>query len=74
MYINVKVITNTKKQEFSEIKPLYFKAKLKSIPEKGKANAELIAVVTQYFSCKKSDVKIISGHHSREKLLSIPDC
>ena len=74
MYINVKVITNTKKQEFSEIKPLYYKAKLKSIPEKGKANAELIAVVAQYFTCKKSDVKIISGHHSREKLLSVPDC
>ena len=73
MYINVKVITNTKQKEFLKLKPLYYKAKLISIPEKGKANLELIDLIAKYFKCAKSEVKIISGHRSREKLLSIPD-
>jgi len=73
MYINVKVITNTKTQQITELKPLYFKAKLRSIPEQGKANLELIDLIAKHFKCVKSEVKIISGHRSREKLLSIPD-
>ena len=73
MYINVKVITNTKQKEFLKLKPLYYKAKLISIPEQGKANSELIDLIAKHFKCAKSEVKIISGHRSREKLLSIPD-
>jgi uncharacterized protein (TIGR00251 family) len=73
VYINIKVITNAKQTEFVELKPLYYKAKLKAIPEKGLANKELIETVSKFFKCRKSEVKIISGHHSREKLLSIPD-
>ena len=73
MYINVKVITNAKTTEITKIKPLYYKAKLRSVPEKGKANAELIEMLAKNFECKKSEIKILSGHHSREKLLSIPD-
>ncbi len=71
MYINVKVITNAKKQEFTELSPLYYKAKLLSIPEKGKANKELIELVAKSLNVKKSQVKIINGFASREKLLAI---
>jgi len=73
MYINIKVITNAKTAEITELKPLYYKAKLRSVPEKGKANAELIEMLAKHFECRKSEIKILSGHHSREKLLSIPD-
>jgi len=73
MYINVKVITNAKVPELTKLKPLYYKAKLRSVPEKGKANAELIEMLAKHFECRKSEIKILSGHHSREKLLSIPD-
>ena len=73
MYVNIKVITNSKIQQLTQLKPLYYKAKLRSIPEKGKANLELIDLIAKHFNCAKSEVKIISGHRSREKLLSIPD-
>ncbi len=71
MYINIKVITNAKKQELTELSPLYYKAKLLSIPEKGKANKELIELVAKSLKVKKSQVKIINGFASREKLLAI---
>jgi len=73
MYINVKVITNAKVPELTKLKELYYKAKLRSVPEKGKANTELIEMLAANFECRKSEIKILSGHHSREKLLSIPD-
>lgn len=72
MYINVKVITNAKTAQITELKPLYYKAKVKSVPEKGKANIELINMLAKHFDCRKSDIRIISGHRSPEKLISIP--
>ncbi len=71
MYINIKVITNAKKQEFTELSPLYYKAKLLSIPEKGKANKELIELVAKSLNVKKSTAKIINGFASRAKPLAI---
>jgi len=72
MYINVKVITNTKTAQITQLKPLYYKAKVKSAPEKGRANIELINLLAKHFDCRKSDIRIISGHRSPEKLISIP--
>jgi uncharacterized protein YggU (UPF0235/DUF167 family) len=46
-------------------------ARLRSSPVDGKANAELIALVTKHFGCVKSSVSVISGATARLKLVKI---
>ena len=44
---------------------------LRAVPEDGKANAALVCVLADHFNVKKSQVRIISGHTSRIKLVEI---
>lgn len=46
-------------------------ALLKSLPEDGKANKELIGLVAKHWGCRKVDVMIKSGAASRLKLVQI---
>ncbi|MGE0009944.1 MAG: DUF167 domain-containing protein [Candidatus Babeliales bacterium] len=47
------------------------KCYLKSAPEKGQANAELIKFIAKLLRCPQDDVEIISGEISRKKRLKI---
>ncbi|MBI1833467.1 MAG: DUF167 domain-containing protein [Candidatus Andersenbacteria bacterium] len=42
-----------------------------SIPEKGKANAEMLKLLADYFQVAKSSVRIVIGKTAREKLVEI---
>jgi uncharacterized protein (TIGR00251 family) len=44
---------------------------IKSKPEKGEANRELIKKLSKYFNVSQSQVKITSGEKSRKKLIQI---
>jgi len=44
---------------------------LRSKPEKGRANKELIKKIAKYFKVSSSNVKIISGFKSRKKIIEI---
>ncbi|OGY39149.1 MAG: hypothetical protein A2418_03165 [Candidatus Brennerbacteria bacterium RIFOXYC1_FULL_41_11] len=44
---------------------------IKSLPEKGKANQELIKKLAKYFNVDVSKIKIISGLSSRNKVVEI---
>ena len=48
-----------------------FKVRLTAAPVGGKANKTLISVLADYFSLKKSRVKIVKGARSRDKLVSL---
>ena len=48
-------------------------AQLKSPPVDGKANAELVALVSKRFGCTKSAVSIKTGAGSKLKRVEIPD-
>ena len=45
--------------------------KVAAPPVKGKANRELIAFLSQVLDIGKSDINIIKGHTSRNKLIAI---
>ena len=51
----------------------FLKANVVSVPEKGKANIELINFLAKKFKIAKSDIKIISGETDRYKKLEIND-
>jgi uncharacterized protein (TIGR00251 family) len=69
MIIHVKVKPNSLEQSVEKIDEDYF-VKLKSSPEDGKANLELIKFLSKYFG---SEVKIKSGFSSRRKIVEIFD-
>lgn len=46
-------------------------AKLKAPPVDGKANAELISLVADYFHCRKVDVTIMTGTSGRLKRVRV---
>jgi uncharacterized protein (TIGR00251 family) len=69
--VKVKVVPNSKQQKVEKISEDEYKVYVKSPPTKGKANKELIEVLSDYFNVSKSRIKIISGFASREKIVEI---
>lgn len=69
MKICVKVKPHSGKQEVRE-KDGILEVSLKSLPEDGKANEELIKVLRKHF---KRNVKIKSGFTSRRKIIEVED-
>jgi len=68
--IKILVKTNTNKSEileFDEQKQAY-RVNVKSIPEKGKANLEIIKLFHKKF---KKPIKIVKGFKGKEKILEI---
>lgn len=48
-----------------------YRAYLKAAPEKGKANSELKAVIADYLGIPRSDIVIMRGSGSRDKILKV---
>lgn len=67
MRITVKVKTNSKKQEIVQ-EDNHYKVFLKSQPIEGKANEELIKLLSRHF---KKKVRIVSGLRGKEKIVEI---
>ncbi len=72
VYIKIKVLPNSSKTVFGEvIHDNMIKMSVAAIPEKGKANKEVIRFLSKEFKVTKQNIKIISGAGSRVKLLKI---
>ncbi len=68
--IQVKVVPNAKKNEIRE-ESEKLKVYLTASPVKGKANKLLVKVLTKHFNIRKSDIKIIKGEKSRNKVIEV---
>jgi uncharacterized protein (TIGR00251 family) len=71
MQITVKVKPNSKQQKIVEEDSGSLTINLKSPPVDGKANEELIKVLSKKFNVPKSYIRIKSGASSRQKLIEI---
>lgn len=71
LVLEVKVVPGSKKQSFFLDKQGLLKCALKSQPEKGKANEELIKFLSKLLHIGQQDVKIMSGQTGRKKLIKI---
>lgn len=71
MDIFVRVVPRSSKTEIVEKKENYLKIKLRASPVKGQANAELIKFLAQEFNIGKSQIEIVRGLTSREKLVRL---
>lgn len=71
MFVEIKVITASGRQKFTIDKSGILKCFLKSIPEKGKANNELIKILSKKLKIAQNEIKITSGITSHKKRLKI---
>jgi len=72
IYLKVKAIPNSSLTELRErMADDTIKISLKAIPEKNKANKELVRFLASFFDIPKENVIIISGKTERIKLIKI---
>lgn len=71
MYIHLKVKTKQKEEYFKPLKEGYFEVSVKEKPERNQANKRILELVKEHFN--KTKMKIVNGHQSRNKLISIED-
>jgi len=68
MKIKVKVKPGSSKQNIVKISDEVYEVNLKSRPEDGKANAELLKMLRKEF---KKDIKILRGLTSKNKIIEV---
>lgn len=74
MHLPIKVIPRAKKTEFvGRMANNTLKIRLKAVPEKGRANEELISFLAGELHLTKEDIEIVSGFTDARKLVRIPD-
>jgi len=67
--VNVK--PGAKREKIIQINKNTYEVCLTAKPEKGKANKELIEKLANYFKIKKTQISIIRGQKSRQKVIQI---
>ena len=65
--ISIRVVPNAKKSEVIVGEVLRVRVKAPAI--EGKANKELISVLSKHFKINKSKIRIVKGDKSRDKLV-----
>ncbi|OGY52415.1 MAG: hypothetical protein A3J59_00715 [Candidatus Buchananbacteria bacterium RIFCSPHIGHO2_02_FULL_56_16] len=69
--VTVKVITKARRTGVTQNADGSLTVKLNTAPEKGKANKELLDLLAEWFNVAKSDLEIVRGLTSRNKLVRI---
>jgi len=69
--IEVKVKPRSKISSIEKLQNSSYYANIHSLAEKGKANLELLQLVATYFKVNQSQVKIIKGFSSKNKIIGI---
>ena len=71
MKVSVKVLPRSSKQEVIKNPDGSLKIYVKESATDGKANKSLIEVLSDYYKVKKSNISIIKGQTSRNKIIGI---
>ena len=71
MKIFVKAKPGAKENKVEKIDETHFKVSVVAPPVKGLANKEIIELLADYFDVSISEIKLISGHQSRNKKFEI---
>lgn len=71
MRIFIKAKPGSKKEKIEKVDENHFIVAVKEPPVDGKANEAIVRVLSEYFKIPKSQVRIISGQKSRQKIIEI---
>lgn len=73
MKILVKVKANSKTEKIEKADGKNFIVSVKAPAKEGKANAAVVKALAEYFGVSQSDVRIISGLNSKQKIIEVAD-
>lgn len=71
MKILIKVKPNAKENKVEGIGKNQFLVKVKAPPKEDKANKEVIETLAEYFKVPKSQISILTGLKSKQKIVNI---
>jgi uncharacterized protein (TIGR00251 family) len=72
MTVRVKVTPrSTRSEVVGRMADGTLKVRIAAVPERGKANLELIGVLAEHFGVERSAVTIVSGHSAGLKLVRV---
>lgn len=71
MKIGVKVVPGAKIEQVKPSIGLDLKVWVKGKPKEGEANKCVVVLIANHFKVPKSQIKIVSGHKSRNKIIEI---
>lgn len=71
MKIIVQMRPGSSQAKVEKINEGQYKVWVRAIPEKGKANTEMLELLTDHFHVPKSAIRIVIGKTAREKLVEI---
>lgn len=71
MYIKAKVKPNSRKELFKKITEDTFEIEVKEKAIQNMANRKVLELFSDYFSIPKGNLKIVSGHRSPNKIISM---
>ena len=71
MYIKIKVTPNAKKEKFERKQEDFFEIAVKEKAKQNMANERAREIIARYFGIIKGKVRIISGHRSPSKIISV---
>jgi len=72
MKIQVKVKPNSKTEELSQEGDIFI-VKVREPPKQGKANQAVIKLLAEHFGVPQSQVRILSGFRSKDKLVEVEE-
>ncbi len=71
MYIKVRVVAGSKKEKIEKKSADSFVIWVKEKAERNLANARVCQILASIFEVPVKSVRIVSGHHSPSKILSV---
>jgi len=71
MYIKVKAMPGAKKEVLEQVSDDHFNISVKEKAERNMANNRIVEMIARHFNVPVSAVRIINGHHSTSKMLSV---
>jgi uncharacterized protein YggU (UPF0235/DUF167 family) len=71
MYVHARVRADQKNESFATVSKTHFSITVREKAERNDANRRVIALVAEHFQVPVGKVRIVNGHHSPSKLLSV---
>ena len=71
MYVKLRVVAGAKKESFVQKSKDLFLISVREKAEMNQANKRLLVLIADHFKVACGKVRIVSGHHSPGKILSV---
>jgi len=71
MYVKIHVVPGAKREKVEQTRSDHFDISVKEKAKNNMANMRVREIIAQWFEVLPGKVRIVSGHHSASKILSV---